>query len=81
MINKAVSMEDGPERDELVLLIANHMKKLLLIVNPDGVDDSRIFKDLAEYSHGEIRLDPQEVKLLEFKIIAPPATNKKKRKK
>lgn len=81
MINKAVSMEEGPERDELVLLIANHMKKLLLIVNPDGVDDSRIFKDLAEYSHGEIRLDPQEVKLLEFKIITPPATNKKKRKK
>ena len=26
MINRAVSMEEGPERDEFVMLIANHMK-------------------------------------------------------
>lgn len=80
MINKAVSMDEGPERDELTLLIANHMKKLLLSVNSDGVDDAKIFKDLAEYSHGAIRLDSQTTRLHEFKIIAPPSGKKKKKR-
>ncbi len=81
MIAKAVEMPEGPERDELVLLIANHMKKLLLTVSKDGVEDSKIFKDLAEYSHGEIRLDPQTTHLHDFQIIAPPPQGKKKKKK
>lgn len=74
-------MPEGPERDELVLLLANHMKKLLIAVNKDNVDDAKIFKDLAEYSHGMIRLDPETTSLHEFKIVAPPATGKKKRKR
>lgn len=80
LINKAISMEEGPERDELTLLIANHMKKLLLSVNSDGVEDAKIFKDLAEYSHGVLRLDPAEVKLCDFKIVTPPSTKKKKKR-
>ncbi len=81
MIDKAVRMEEGPERDELVILIANHMKKLLLAVNSDGVEDAKIFKDLAEYSHGQICLSPETTRLYEFKIVAPPATGKKKKKR
>ncbi len=81
MISKALEMPEGPERDELSLLIANHMKKLLLAVSKDGVDDAKIFKDLAEYSHGMIRLDPAAVRLHDFKIIAPPSSGKKKKKK
>lgn len=81
MIDKAASMPEGPERDELSLLIANHMKKLLLAVSKDGIDDARIFRDLAEYSHGEIRLDPETVRLHDFQIIAPPSQGKKKKKK
>lgn len=81
MIVKAVSMEPGEERDELVLLIANHMKKLLLAVNKDGVEDEKIFKDLAEYSHGEIRLDTATTRLHQFKIAPAPTTGKKKRKR
>lgn len=81
MIERAVEMPEGTERDELVSLIANHMKKQLLSVNKDGVDDAKIFKDLAEYSHGMIRLDSEKTKLHDFKIIAPPATGKKKKKR
>lgn len=80
-INKAVEMPDGPERDELVSLVANHMKKLLLAVNKDSVDDAKIFKDLAEYSHGMLQLDPETTRLHEFKIVAPPSTGKKKKKR
>lgn len=81
MIAKASTMENGEERDVLVSLIANHMKKVMLSVNPDGVDDARIFKDLAMYSHGAIRLDPAEYKLHEFKAAPAPSTSKKKKKK
>jgi hypothetical protein len=56
------------------------MKKLLLSVTTDGVDDSKIFKDLADYSHGILRLDPQTVRLHEFKIVAPPSNKKKKKR-
>lgn len=82
MIDKATSMEPGEERDALVMLIANQMKKLMLAVNKDSVDDTRIFKDLAEYSHGAIRLDPATHRLHEFKEApAPVSAGKKKKKK
>lgn len=81
IITKAMEMPEGPERDELVIMVANHMKKLLLAVNKDSVSDAKIFKDLAEYSHGMFRLDPETTQLHEFKIIAPPATGKKKKKR
>lgn len=81
IIAKAMEMPEGVERDELVTLVANHMKKLLLAVNKDGVSDAKIFKDLAEYSHGMFRLDSEMTQLHEFKIIAPPPTGKKKKKR
>lgn len=80
MIARAAEMEEGEERDALVLLLANHMKKMMLAVNPDGVDDAKIFKDLAMYSHGAIRLTPDTCHLHEFKA-APTNTGKKKKKK
>jgi len=55
------------------------MKKTLLASYPDGVDDIRIFSDLYDLSGGRIHLDPADVTLHNFKIIAPPS--KKKRKK
>lgn len=81
MIARIIAMPEGSERDELTLLVANHMKKLLLTVSKDGVEDEKIFRDLADYSHGEIRLDPQSTHLHDFQIIAPVAQSKKKKKK
>ena len=79
MVANAAQMPAGEERDDLVLLLANHMKKLQLAINPEGVDDAKIFKDLMEMSSGEIRLNAEEVQLLDFKIA--PTVGKKKRKK
>lgn len=80
LVATASAMEPGQERDTLVRLIANHMKKLMLEVNCDGVDDMKIFKDLAELSHGEIRIHPEEMRLHEFKAVKQP-TGKKRRKR
>lgn len=81
MIHKACEMEDGDEKNALVMFIANHMKKLMLAVNPDGMDDAKIFKDLAHFSHGAIRLDPATCRLREFINAPAPATTSKKKKK
>ena len=81
LISKALQMEEGPERTELCRLIANHMKKLMLAVNRDGVDDAKIFKDLAEMSHGNIIIRPEEMHLHQFKVAPAPASGKKKKKK
>lgn len=81
MVEHALTMDNGPERDELVFLIANHLKKTLLANNKDGVRDERVFKDLAEMSHGMIDLTHADIRLHDFKIVAPPTTGKKKKKK
>lgn len=82
LIAIASEMPEGEERLQLVLLIAHHMKKLLLAVNKDGVDDEKVFKDLALYSNGKIVLDPAVYRLRDFKELTQPmANNNKKAKK
>lgn len=78
-IDAAAEMEEGPEREELIRLIANQMKKSMLEHNADGIDDSRVFNDLAIMSEGRIRITPGQIKLREF--VAPPKPTSKKRKK
>lgn len=80
MIDQASSLQPDEERDALVRMIASQMKKALIAVNKDGIDDSRVFRDLAEISHGEIRLNADDVKLHDY-IIPEPPTGKKKKKK
>lgn len=80
MIDQAASMPEGEERDELVRMLANQMKKLMIAVNKDGVDDARIFKDLAEISEGAIRISPETMPLRDY-VIPQQATGKKKKKK
>lgn len=63
MIQKATEMEPGEAKDHLVMLLANQMKKSFLTWNKEGVDDRKIFKDLAELSDGQIQLNETEHKL------------------
>lgn len=81
LIDAARAMEPGEERDALIILIANQMKKLRLAVNPDSTDDARVLQDLAEMSHGDIILDPETTLLHDFSIADVPVQGKKKRKR
>lgn len=78
MMNYAASLPSGEEKDQLIFMIADQMKKSLLAINPD-VDDARIFADIAEMTHGEIRLDPKLHRLHSFRIV--PTGNKKRQRK
>lgn len=84
MISKAVDMEDGEEKDALLLLIANQMKKVMTVNIGEEVNDERIFRDLAEYSDGKIMLDSSQFSLNDYSDLQADAeseTKKKKRKK
>lgn len=81
MIDRVAELEEGSEKDSLISMIAHHMKKLMFTHNKEGVNDSRILRDLAEYSKGRIRLDPETYILHEFREIEPVQNGKKKKKK
>lgn len=81
MIATVAEMEDSPEKDELVRLLANHLKKLLMLHNPEGVEDARVFNDLYEYSKGKINLNPENFFLNEYREYNSPQQGKKKAKK
>lgn len=71
LIEKAVAMEDGPERTRLIQLMANHMKKSILAWNRESVDDQKIYDDLRTLSDGKIDVNEETVHLLEIRDIMP----------
>ena len=82
MIDAALAMNpEDPDRQEFIILLANHMKKLMTSENPEGATDHRIFKDLAEMSGGQILLSPETTRLREFEILEVPTSKKKRRKR
>ena len=56
MIQKAIEMEEGQQKDALTQLIANHMKKAYLMWNKDSVSDEDILRDLGVLSKGKLAL-------------------------
>lgn len=63
MVDVACSWEDGPLKDALVIVIANHMKKSYLSWNKDTVKDDVIFEHLAEMSGGKLNLQSTDEEL------------------
>ena len=70
LIKVAVSMPEGPERSQLVRLLAVQMKKDLMTWNKELVSDERIAADIDYFSHG--RLNLQEGDLDVTFAQAPP---------
>ena len=61
LIEKAIDelkqTPEGPQRDELVRLIANRMKRNLADWKGDGVQDSKVARDIAFYTEGSVQPD------------------------
>lgn len=79
LIDVAAAMEEGEERQALVYMIANQMKKTLAEAYGDDVEDERVAADLRRMSHGAIAIVPEQIMLQDYKIA--PAPGKKKKKK
>ena len=83
MIEKVAEYEEGEEKNELIRLIANQMKKCFLTWNKEVVDDRKIFDDLRELSKGKLDISEDFFKLVESRDVLfnkknRPKTNKKK---
>lgn len=81
MVREISNMEGGVEKDNLIFLVANQMKKLLVNVNADSATDRRVFNDIREMTGGAIDIDADNYKLNEYIGVASPQDNKKKKKK
>lgn len=81
MVQKVADLDDNEDKDKLISMIAHQMKKLQFIHNKEGVDDSKILRDLAVYSGGQIDLDPSKYLLHEFREAPATSANSKKKKK
>jgi len=56
IIQKAIELEEGPEKDALTKIVANHLKKLYLNWNRDSVNDELIHEHLRILSKGKLKL-------------------------
>lgn len=63
LIERAIALEDGAEKDALIEVIANNMKKSYNIYNKEHVTDGVIFRHLKELSAD--RLDLTHLETLE----------------
>ncbi len=60
LIEVAINMQDGEEKEALVQVIANNMKKSYNVYNKEHVQDEVIIRHLTELSKGKLSLDNLE---------------------
>ncbi|HOG20610.1 MAG TPA: DUF4290 domain-containing protein [Salinivirgaceae bacterium] len=74
---KKIPEYEGEEREVLISLIANTMKKNYLNWNKNTVDDSTILEDLRRYVPKGVEI-PNDLQLLETRdLVSRPASSKK----
>lgn len=79
LFDRLKTMESGRERDELTRLVANQMKRNLMLWSHGSCDDEKIAADLARFTDGKIQLDLNAFK---FNVgsMKEPVEKKRKRK-
>lgn len=77
------TMEPGEERDTLVRMTANQMKRCLLLWGHGNGDDEKVADDLARFTDGVIQLDLDRFRFdrIDVQSIAQQAKQKKQKKK
>ncbi|MFR9166899.1 MAG: DUF4290 domain-containing protein [Dysgonomonas sp.] len=70
MIKLAADYPEGKEKEQLIWLLLNHMKKSYVQWNKE-VDDHKIIHDMYELSDKKIDLRESDLKLLEVKDVQP----------
>lgn len=81
MVETVAEMEDSDERQTLIGVIANHMKKLMLAHNKEAVSDHKVFQDLRFMSKGKIDLQYGDIQLYDYQEFAFPVGKKQNKKK
>jgi hypothetical protein len=77
IIQKAIEWEEGEEKEALVKLIANNLKKAYLNWNSSSVDDEQIVKDLDKLSGGKLKLPEGYVFPTSYDLVGKKKTYSK----
>lgn len=64
LLSKLTTLPDGPEKDNLIELTANQMKRDMASWNRNSLSDEKIFEDIEDYTHGKIKPDPSRIHLI-----------------
>lgn len=72
------TMPEGEERDELVRLTANQMKRDLATWGHGSIDDEKVADDLARFTDGKIQID---LSSFQFERLSAPVVNESKKGK
>ena len=78
LFEKLKTMEPGAERDELIALTANQMKRNLYQWSHGSADNEKVASDLANYTDGKVQLDLDR---FTFEKIVPRTEDNGKKKK
>ena len=78
LFEKLKTMPEGDERDELVRLTANQMKRNLAAWGHGSMDDEKVADDLARFTDGKIQLD---LSSFHFENTIPMGNSKNNSKK
>lgn len=69
MIDSAIEQTDTAHKNELIVRIANRMKRNYLLYNKDQVDDEVIVDDIRRLSNGRLNCDFPEFQLASAKVL------------
>ena len=81
VFEKLKTMPEGPERDELVYITANQMKRDLMTWSHGSVDDEKVADDLARFTDGVIQLDLSTLDLGRVQAISSNESKRNKKRK
>ncbi|MDP2890460.1 MAG: DUF4290 domain-containing protein [Bacteroidota bacterium] len=86
LLEKAAVYEDENDRELLIKLIANHMKKSYIMWNKDSVTEDKILMDIEEMTKGKIQCsdmqlaETKDILFRSKKKISPVPENLQRRK-
>lgn len=80
-LQRLTEMPDGAERDELIRLTANQMKRDLVQWGHGSIDDEKVADDMARLTNGAVQLDLHTFRFEQVKPQSEPVQTKKGKKR
>ena len=72
MIREAGKMNDTPQRNSLIQLLANQMRKSYIAWNRSEINPEQIAQDIWDISDGKIEMNPELIQFTEINVKETP---------